>query len=222
VTGNGLVGQFLLVSPLLLVSLVLHELAHGWVAWKLGDPTAKLHGRLTLNPLQHLDPWGTVMLAVTFFGSGGRFFFGWAKPVPISPWQFRDPQRGMMLVGLAGPVVNYTLALVSAGLIWLTYTWSVFVVQALLILFALNVILGTLNLIPIPPLDGSRVLGGFLPREAYRRWITYDRYGNYVFLGLFVVLVAFPVLFDATFGAVLRLWLHLLPEWVRLWLSGSI
>jgi Zn-dependent protease len=210
--GSELVYSFLLISPLLLISLVLHELAHGWVAWKLGDPTAKLHGRLTLNPLKHLDPWGAVMLAVTFFGSGGRFFFGWAKPVPISPWQFKDPQRGMMLVGLAGPVVNYTLALVSAGLIWLSHTWSPIVVtRALFMLFALNVILGTLNLIPIPPLDGSRVVGGFLPREAYKRWITYDRYGNYVFLGLFVVLVAFPVVFDATFGAVLRLSFRLLP-----------
>ena len=208
---TGLVDSFLLISPLLLVSLVLHELAHGWVAWKLGDPTAKLHGRLTLNPLQHLDPWGTVMLAVTFFGSGGRFFFCLAKPVPISPWQFRDPQRGMMLVGLAGPVVNYSLALVSAGLIWLVVDRSAFVTEALYFLFALNVILGTLNLIPIPPLDGSRVLGGFLPREAYKRWITYDRYGNYVFLGLFVVLVSFPALFDATFGAVLRWWSLLLP-----------
>ena len=208
-TDNGLVVQFLIISPLLLVSLVLHELAHGWVAWKLGDPTAKLHGRLTLNPLKHLDTWGTVMLAVTFLGSGGRFFFGWAKPVPISPWHFKDPQRGMMLVGAAGPLTNYLLAIVAAGLIWLTYTWSLWLAHTLYILFALNVILGTINLIPIPPLDGSRVLGGFLPREAYARWVTYDRYGNYVFLGLFVVMVAFPAVFSDTIGAVLD-WAYLL------------
>jgi len=208
---SDLLSSFLLISPLLLVSLVLHELAHGWVAWKLGDPTAKLHGRLTLNPLKHLDPWGTVMLAVTFFGSGGTFFFGWAKPVPVDPRYFKDGQRGMMWVGLAGPVVNYALALVATGAIWLTYTWSAVVTEALYMLLVLNVILGTLNLIPIPPLDGSRVLGGFLPREAYKRWVTYDRYGNYVFLGLFVVLVSFPKLFDATFGAVLQWWSLLLP-----------
>jgi len=207
--GNVVVVQFLIISPLLLVSLVLHELAHGWVAWKLGDPTAKLHGRLTLNPLKHLDTWGTVMLAVTFLGSGGRFFFGWAKPVPISPWHFKDPQRGMMLVGAAGPITNYLLAVVAAGLIWLTYTWTPWLEQTLSILFALNVILGTINLIPIPPLDGSRVLGGFLPREAYARWVTYDRYGNYVFLGLFVVMVAFPAVFSDTIGAVLD-WAYLL------------
>jgi len=209
--GNVVVVQFLIISPLLLVSLVLHELAHGWVAWKLGDPTAKLHGRLTLNPLKHLDTWGTVMLAVTFLGSGGRFFFGWAKPVPISPWHFKDPQRGMMLVGAAGPITNYLLAVVAAGLIWLTYTWSPWLEQTLSILFALNVILGTINLIPIPPLDGSRVLGGFLPREAYARWVTYDRYGNYVFLGLFVVMIAFPVVFSDTIGAVLEWSFNLLP-----------
>jgi len=210
-TDNGLFVQFLIISPLLLVSLVLHELAHGWVAWKLGDPTAKLHGRLTLNPLKHLDTWGTVMLAVTFLGSGGQFFFGWAKPVPISPRHFKDPQRGMMLVGAAGPLTNYLLALVAAGLIWLTYTWSMWLAQTLYILFSLNVILGTLNLIPIPPLDGSRVLGGFLSREAYARWVTLDRYGNYVFMGLFVVMIAFPRVFNDTIGAVLEWSFALLP-----------
>jgi Zn-dependent protease len=210
-TDNSLVAQFLIISPLLLLSLVLHDLAHGWVAWKLGDPTAKAHGRLTLNPIKHLDRWGTVMLAVTFLGSGGRFFFGWAKPVPISPQYFRDPQRGMMLVGAAGPITNYVLALVAAGLMWLTYSWNLWLAQALYILFALNVILGTINLIPIPPLDGSRVLGGFLPRGAYARWVTYDRYGNYVFMGLFVVMIAFPVAFSASIGAVLEWSYRLLP-----------
>ena len=210
-TDQSLIAKFLLISPLLLVSLVLHELAHGWVAWKLGDPTAKLHGRLTLNPLKHLSLWGTAMLAVTFLGSGGSFFFGWAEPVPVDPRHFKDPQRGMMLVGAAGPVTNYALALVTAGIIWLTYTWSFFLLQALYILFALNVILGTLNLIPVPPLDGSRVLGGFLPREAYARWTSFDRYGNYVFLGLFLILISFPAAFDATFGAVLRWSFYLLP-----------
>jgi len=210
-TDNSLVAQFLIISPLLLLSLVFHELAHGWVAWKLGDPTAKAHGPLTLNPIKHLDRWGTVMLAVTFLGSGGRFFFGWAKPVPISPRYFRDPQRGMMLVGAAGPITNYVLALVAAGLMWLTYSWNLWLAQALYILFALNVILGTINLIPIPPLDGSRVLGGFLPRGAYARWVTYDRYGNYVFMGLFVVMIAFPVVFSASIGAVLEWSYRLLP-----------
>lgn len=210
-TETSLLVRFLLISPLLLVSLVLHELAHGWVAWKLGDPTAKAHGRLTLNPLKHLDTWGTIMLGVTFLGSQGTFFFGWAKPVPVDPRHFKDEQRGMMLVGAAGPAVNYAIALAAAGLIWLTYTWSLFLAETLYMLFVLNVILGTLNLIPIPPLDGSRVVGGFLPRDAYRSWADLDRFGNMVFIGLFLVLVAVPGAFEATFGVVLDLAIRILP-----------
>jgi Zn-dependent protease len=211
VTGNEEFVRFIVTMPLLLVSLVLHELAHGWVAWKLGDPTAKSHGRLTLNPLKHLDVWGTIALVVTFVGSGGSFFFGWAKPVPISPWRFKDPQRGMMLVGAAGPATNFGLALVAAGSVWLTYSWNLFVAQALALAFVLNVVLGVLNLLPIPPLDGSRVLGGLLPRDLYARWVDLDRYGNYVFMGLLVVMLAAPQVFDATIGAVLRWSYGLLP-----------
>jgi len=210
-TENVLLVRFVITLPLLLVSLVIHELAHGWVAWKLGDPTAKQHGRLTLNPVGHLDVWGSIMLVVTFLGSGGTFFFGWAKPVPISPWHFKDPQRGMMLVGLAGPVANVALALVAAGLVWLTYSSSLFVAQALALAFVLNVVLGALNLVPIPPLDGSRVVGGLLPRDLYLRWAALDRYGNYVFLGLVVLMVAVPQVFGATIGAVLQWSFRLLP-----------
>jgi len=208
-TGNGLVVQFLIISPILLISLVLHELAHGWVAWKLGDPTAKAHGRLTLNPIKHLDMWGTVALLVTFVGSGGTFFFGWAKPVPVDPRSFRDPQRGMMLVGAAGPAANFAVALIAVGLVWLTYTWSLFAAQTLALAFVLNVVLGVINLIPIPPLDGSRVIGGFLPRDLYVRWVDLDRYGNYVFMGLLVVMLAAPQVFEATIGRVLD-WAYLL------------
>jgi Zn-dependent protease len=213
VTDSGLFVQFLLISPLLLVSLVLHELAHGWVAYRLGDPTAKVHGRLTLNPLRHLDLWGTIILVITFLGSGGTFFLGWAKPVPVDPRYFKDGQRGMMWVGLAGPLTNYLMALVAAGLIWLTYlyTSSFFLLQMFWMLFVLNVILGTLNLLPIPPLDGSRVVGGFLPRATYSRWAELDRYGNLVFIGFFVVMYAFPGAYDATFGAVLDLAVQILP-----------
>ena len=210
VNDSGLLLQFLVVSPLLIVSLVLHELAHGWVAYRLGDPTAKAHGRLTLNPIKHLDTWGTIMLAVTFLGSGGSFFFGWAKPVPVDPRFFKDGQRGMAWVGVAGPLTNFALVFVSAGLIWLTYTRSLFLLEAFWMLFVLNVILGTLNLIPIPPLDGSRVVGGFMPRATYSRWAELDRYGNFVFIGLFLVMIAVPGFFDATFGAVVEAFRNLL------------
>ncbi len=196
--------QFLLALPLLLISLVLHELAHGVVASWLGDPTPKEHGRLTLNPIPHLDVWGSLMLVITFVGSQGTFFFGWAKPVPIGPWHFKDPQRGMMWVGIAGPATNWALVLVAAGCFWLTYTSSALLARVFLDLFVLNVLLGTLNLLPIPPLDGSRVVGGFLPRKAYREWIKLDRFGNYVFLGLILVLLVAPNFYMSTMGAVLN------------------
>lgn len=205
--------RFIVTLPLLLVSLVAHELAHGLAAWRLGDPTAKLHGRLTLRPLRHLDLWGSVALVLTFLGSGGTFFFGWAKPVPVSPGYFRDPQCGMMLVGAAGPAANFGLALVAAGLVWLTYTWSLFLAQALALAFVLNVILGVINLLPLPPLDGSRVVGGLLPRDLYVRWAGLDRYGNYVVLGLLFVMLAVPGAFSATVGAVL--------DWAFVLLPGS-
>ena len=129
----------------------------------------------------------------------------------MDPRYFKDGQRGMMWVGLAGPATNFAVALVAAGLIWLTYTWSIWLAQALYMLFVLNVILGTINLIPIPPLDGSRVLGGFLPRATYARWQAFDRYGTLVFAGLFIVMVAFPGVYSATIGAVLQWSYHLLP-----------
>jgi Zn-dependent protease len=116
----------------------------------------------------------------------------------------------MAWVGAAGPLTNYTLAVVAAGLIWLTYTWNLFALEMVWMLFVLNVILGTLNLIPIPPLDGSRVVGGFLPRATYRKWAELDRYGNYVFIVLFLIMVAVPGFFEATFGRVLDLFMYVL------------
>ena len=148
-------------------------------------------------------PWGTIMLAVTFFGSGGSFFFGWAKPVPVDPRFFKDGQRGMAWVGAAGPLTNFALVLrrrrPASGSPTRGVSSSL---ESFWMLFVLNVILGTLNLIPIPPLDGSRILGGFLPRETYSKWAELDRYGNFVFMGLFLVMIAVPGFYDATFGAV--------------------
>jgi Zn-dependent protease len=210
VSGDLLVA-FAVVLPLLLVSLVVHELAHGWVAALLGDPTAREQGRLSPNPLRQLDPLGTGVLVLTFLGSGGTFFFGWARPVPISPWRFRDPQRGMMAVGAAGPASNVGLALLAAGGVWLTFDAVPLLADVLTLVFVLNVVLATLNLIPIPPLDGSRVLGGLLPRSVWPRWMSLDRYGNFVFILLFVVLIGRPELFERTIGRVLDWALALLP-----------
>jgi Zn-dependent protease len=211
VNDSGLLIRFLIISPLLIVSLVLHELAHGWAAYLLGDPTAKAHGRLSLNPIRHMDLWGTAVLAITFVLSGGTAFLGWAKPVPVDPRFFKDGQRGMAWVGAAGPLTNFALAFLGIGAIWLSYTSSFYIAQLFWTFTLLNVILGTLNLFPVPPLDGSRVVGGFLPREAYKHWAALDRYGAYTFILLFVVIWQVPAFYNATIGAVLDWFVRLLP-----------
>lgn len=202
---------FVIVLPILVVSLVLHELAHGWAAFRMGDGTAREQGRLSWNPLRHLDPLGTIMLVVSFLGSGGQFLLGWARPVPVSPWRFHDPQRGMMVVGAAGPAANAALALASVGGVWLTYEPVPLLAQMFALAFSLNLVLGLLNLLPVPPLDGSRIVGGLLPRRLWVKWMGLDRYGDVVFLVLIVVLIAVPSVFEATFGAVLRWAWGLLP-----------
>lgn len=206
------VRQFIYTLPFLLLSLVLHEMAHGWVARLLGDPTAAQLGRLSPNPVRHLDLFGSAMLFLTFFGSGGTFFFGWAKPVPIAPWHFKHPQRGMMLVGAAGPLMNLAIAGVAAALAWLLYPSApVWVLKAVNLTFLLNVLLATFNLIPIPPLDGSRILGGLLPADAYNAWAKLDRYGMYTMLLVLVVINRAPGVYDSTIGAVLGAAYRLLP-----------
>jgi len=205
---------------ILVLSMVLHELAHGFVAYKLGDPTAKQRGRLSLNPIHHLDPLGTAMFVITYLAGG--FIFGWAKPIPVSPYYFRNRQRGMMLVGAAGPLTNFAIAVVFwAIMTWLaptllvaphmgaTSTLTNGIVQVLFLAFQVNVVLGVFNLIPIPPLDGSRILGGILPRDAYEAWVRVDRYGMYILIVL-LILIAYSSLgthitaaYSAFFRAVL-------------------
>jgi len=183
-----------LLLPVLLLSLMAHELAHAWVAYRLGDPTAKRQGRLTVNPLKHLDPLGTAMFVITYLFSG--FVFGWAKPVPVSPYYFKNRQRGMAFVGAAGPITNFILAVIFIVILNLIHpsdeSW---VFRVLFLAFQINVVLGIFNLIPIPPLDGSRVVGAFLPREAYERWARLDQYG--MILVILVIVVLRGPVFDA-------------------------
>ncbi|MCX6718029.1 MAG: site-2 protease family protein, partial [Candidatus Staskawiczbacteria bacterium] len=143
----------------LLFSVIIHELAHGWVAYSLGDPTAKYAGRLTLNPLKHLDPFGSVILPLLLFIAGSPFLFGWAKPVSINPYNFRDQKYGEIKVSIAGPVSNLCLALFF-GLILRFVPYSIISINpgisiALGYIVAINLWLAVFNLIPIPPLDGS-------------------------------------------------------------------
>lgn len=186
--------DFVMLMPVLLVSMMAHEVAHGAVANRLGDPTAKAHGRLTANPLKHLDPLGTLMFVITYFS--GSFIFGWAKPVPVNPHYFRDHQRGMMVVSLAGPVTNFLIAVLLAllldrlappGATFFTLLEGPTHIRVLFLAFQVNVALGIFNLFPIPPLDGSRVVGGFMPPSMYVRWASLDRYGMVFILLIFFV-----------------------------------
>jgi Zn-dependent protease len=187
--------NFLFLLPILLLSMMAHEVAHGWIAYRLGDPTARLHGRLTANPLKHLDLVGTLMFVVTYFSNAG-IIFGWAKPVPINPMFFRNRQWGMAVVGLAGPVTNFIVAVLLAlllnflplGLLVTSANQINRFGEILFLAYQVNVVLGIFNLVPIPPLDGSRVLGAFLPPSMYRSWIQLDRYGMFLIILVFVLL----------------------------------
>ncbi|MEK7450012.1 MAG: site-2 protease family protein [Planctomycetota bacterium] len=163
---------FPLYFIILIFSMIIHECAHGWMAYRLGDPTAYYQGRITLNPFKHIDPMMTIIVPLlTFFGSGGGFIFGGAKPVPINPYNFRNTEKGMLLSSLAGPVSNLILALLGFGSFVLIAKSGLLTNSSILqfnrlifyILITVNMTLALFNLIPIPPLDGSRILRYFLP-----------------------------------------------------------
>jgi Zn-dependent protease len=154
---------FIIIIP----SAIIHEYAHGWMANQLGDPTAKYKGRLTLDPRAHIDPMGTLLMPLfLFFVSGGRFLFAYAKPVPINQYNLDDQRWGPMWVALAGPLSNFALAAVF-GLSLQLIPSGMAISQFLLIIVYANVLLGVFNMVPIPPLDGSKVLFALLP-QSYR------------------------------------------------------
>jgi Zn-dependent protease len=173
---------FVLLLPIVLVSLTLHELAHAWVAWRLGDPTAKSQGRLTLNPLAHLDPMGTLMFVLTALIA--NLPFGWARPVPVDPRYFRRAKEGMAIVAAAGPLMNFVLAVVC----WAVVNHVELSSQGVEVMekaYIVNLVLGIFNLFPVPPLDGSRIIGAVMSDATYVRWIRLDQYGMLVVFGAF-------------------------------------
>lgn len=173
-----------LISILIFLPIVtIHEYAHGWVANRLGDPTARDAGRLTLNPLAHIDPMGTILLPAMLILMGSPFVFGWAKPVPVNPRYFRNPRRDMMWVGMAGPGANLVLAILAALVVKSGIVPS-HLVGLFGIIILINLILATFNLIPIPPLDGSRILMGLLPREQAYAYMRIEPYGFIIIIAL--------------------------------------
>jgi len=179
--------EFILIAIPLLYSIIFHELAHGWVAYLMGDSTAKSLGRLSLNPLKHLDPMGTIMLFI--------FGFGWAKPVPVNFNQLRDRHKGMILVSAAGIITNMLLAFSALFLNRLLSLPPSSMPAVLLYYFAqINIILAAFNLIPLPPLDGSKILMGFASPSVQNFLFRLDRYGFFIIIALLYLGVLDPVI----------------------------
>ncbi len=194
---NNSISDILLNIPALLLALTFHELSHGIVAYALGDNTAKRQGRLSLNPLKHIDWLGFIMLITVGFG--------WAKPVPVDPSYFKDPKKGMAITSIAGPLSNVILAFITAllvswaGLIYmqdgsLYFSSEKFYNVFLIKFFIYNCAFAMFNLLPIPPLDGSKIVGAFLPNRIYFKYMQYERYGIIVMIVLLYTGILTPIL----------------------------
>jgi Zn-dependent protease len=182
------VQRLIIWAPPILLAITLHEVAHGWTALVFGDSTAQSQGRLSLNPLRHIDPVGTVLVPLLLFFAGG-FIFGWAKPVPVNFFRLRHPKRDMAVVALAGPGANlamaigWALVMISGKMLYPEWAWLgmplYFMGHAGIMI---NVIIGVLNMLPVPPLDGSRVLVGLLPDSFGRVMAKLEPFGLVILL----------------------------------------
>ena len=196
-----------------ITAITLHEAAHGWVAWKLGDDTAKRAGRVSFNPARHVDPFGTLILPGILLAMKAPFLFGYAKPVPVDFGRLREPRRDMIWVAAAGPGINVAMAYLAAILMYATVLFPdvarPWLFQNLKNALLLNVVLAVFNMLPLPPLDGSRVVLGLLPRDLAVPYAKLERYGMVIIIGLLIV----PPLIGAQIGMQLDLlpWLLLTP-----------
>lgn len=207
----------IIMIPMVLIALMFHELAHGFVSIKLGDPTPKLQRRMTLNPLAHLDPIGTILMIFTGFG--------WAKPVEINPRYYKDPKKGMALTALAGPVANFLLSIIAMliyGVFFVIYAKtgifasSIYTIKILMERFVqLNLCFMVFNFIPIPPLDGSRVLGIFLSNSAYFKLQQYERY-SFMLIILLSAVGAFDYIIGDGVGIVFNAMLNIYKKLIMM------
>jgi Zn-dependent protease len=179
--------QLLLIAPPILLALTFHEYAHAYIAYRYGDDTAKQSGRLTMNPLKHLDPLGTIMIFIVHFG--------WAKPVPVNPYRLKNPKRNMLWISAAGPLANMVLAFLSGMLLRFIFATGVaadrhammgLLVVMVIMSLQINLALAIFNVLPIAPLDGSKILFGILPAKYENTIYLLERYGPFILIGLIV------------------------------------
>lgn len=230
--------ESLYIVPILIFSVVVHEMAHGWVALKCGDTTARDMGRLTLNPLPHIDFFGSILVPLFSILATGRVLIAWAKPVPVDPRNFGNFRRDDTLVTAAGPVSNFAMALACSFMVIIIHTINTsaapaadsFFFQALHILFSmfsygifLNVALAIFNLLPIPPLDGSHIFANMLPAEAAFRFRQIGFFGIFIILALFNYVPGFTKIFLNIIALFTLPYLKLIgifiPEFSRMYLN---
>ena len=191
--------KYVISVVVLLFSIIVHEVAHGFVAYKRGDSTAKLLGRLTLNPIYHIDIFGSIILPAILMLTGAPVF-GWAKPVPVNMYNLKNPKRDMIFVSLAGVTANFLLAVIAGIIMFLirsagaegSFLFSVYMVMQYVIV--INIVLMIFNLIPIPPLDGSRVVLFLLPRDLAQKYAKIERYGFWIILILLMTNILWKII----------------------------